>query len=882
MLSPRMWSIRAPRERPISGLDGLRAIAAVAVVAHHVGFDTGATFRSSAGAVLARLDIGVPIFFALSGFLLTRPFVAALLDDEPFEPVMAFWRRRVARLFPAYWLALTVAVLAMGVTLPSLYAVVLHYGLLQIYDPGRALQGLPQAWSLCTEVSFYVALPLLALAARPLVAGLDRARRTRRLLCGVGVLYAVGVAWRLGLYAFDPPFRRNGLLWLPGQIDHFALGMGLAIVRVSAASSPAATERLARAVRRPALWLAAGLIAFATVCALDLPRGLDEIAARPDLARQFLYGLVALFLLAPLAWCTTPRGSARVLFVNGPLEWLGLMSYGIYLWHKTLIPVVQRWLGYGLFEGRWWVVFVITMAISTAAAFASWELLERPVLERARNKARRRPTIWTHLLATPIAAARPGPGRTAASPRRRAAMAIAALTATGFVLRLVYLLASRRHLYDCPPDQLLGCAGDAYVYHTSANLLAAGRGFISPLGVLAGNVFPSADHPPLYIVYLALFSKLGADSYLWHQLATVLLGAACIPIAGMLGVEVGRGFRARGVGGILGSPMLGVWTAAAVAFSPTVWITDGLLLSETSVAITVLAVLLAAYRFWSRPTLARAAALGALCGLAALGRAEAALLVPLVALPLALVTIHRRPSLDAPDDLAHPEAAKVSGRVVRRFVLAGVAGTASLAVVAPWLIRNQLAFDQPVALSTGLGVTMAYANCDQTYYGDLTGFWWFACKGDVDLSADVDQATVDARMRRQALDYIREHESRLPVVLAARAGRVWGLYKADQVTHLDVLEGRPLWASRAGLVVYYPLVAFAGLALALLRRARLPGFPFVAPLVVVTFAVMLTFGQTRYRATADAALVVLAAIGMARSAEVATHRLATYIAGRRR
>jgi hypothetical protein len=206
-----------------------------------------------------------------------------------------------------------------------------------------------------------------------------------------------------------------------------------------------------------------------------------------------------------------------------------------------------------------------------------------------------------------------------------------------------------------------------------------------------------------------------------------------------------------------------------------------------------------------------------------------------------------------------------------------VAGGASVVVVAPWLVRNQLAFDHPVALSTGLGVTMAYANCDQTYYGDLTGFWWFECKGDVDLSADADQSAVDAQMRAQAMDYVRDHESRLPVVLAARVGRVWGLYKADQVTHLDVLEGRPLWASRAGLVVYYPIVGFAALALLLLRRARVPGFPFVAPLIVVTFAVMLTFGQTRYRATADAALVVLAAIGMARAAETALGRSATYL-----
>ena len=106
--------------RHIRGIDGLRALAAFAVVAHHVGFDTGATFRTSAfGAVLARLDIGVPIFFAISAYLLGRPFVKAVVEGTPFGSFRSFWWRRLVRIYPAYWFVLTILVLTTGIADPE-------------------------------------------------------------------------------------------------------------------------------------------------------------------------------------------------------------------------------------------------------------------------------------------------------------------------------------------------------------------------------------------------------------------------------------------------------------------------------------------------------------------------------------------------------------------------------------------------------------------------------------------------------------------------------------------------------------------------------------------------------------------------------------------
>jgi len=886
------------RARHIRGIDGLRALAAFAVVAHHVGFDTGATFRSSFGAVLARLDIGVPIFFAISGYLLGRPFVAAVAERTDFASFRSFWWRRIVRIYPAYWFVLTMLVLVAGIKIESIYQFFVFYGLFQIYDKDLALKGMVQAWTLCTEVSFYAVLPFLAVAARRLTRRLERPEaRLKAMLAGCAGLYLLGVAWRLFLFTVDPPWGRAGLLWLPGQIDYFALGLAVAVVAVAARRDDAVGVRVQRLVGRPGAWFLAAMAAFGVLCSLGLTRTVQPstvplVLDGGEMTRQFLYGLVAVLLLIPLALAPKAVGSARVIFGTRFAAYLGLLSYGVYLWHKDLIPKAQLWAGDGLFQGNFWQIFVIVALASTFLAWLTYLFVEQPSLQWSRPRDSRDPTAWQRLVTT-AAAARERMASVAARPptststegdrpdvgvqstplvdpgepagRRRLGgwwLAILGITVVGFGLRLAYFWFAQRNAYNCPPDQLLGCAGDGYVYHTSANLLAHGRGFISPLGLLSGNVFPSADHPPFYIVYLAGFSKLGLDSYRWHQFATVVLGTFSVPVAGAIGVLLGRSLRERGLRGIVGSPWLGALTAAAVAFSPAVWLNDGLLLSESTVVLTVLLAALAAISFWRRPTTGRALLMGAACGLAALARAEAALLVPLVGFPLALLAVRRRPAAGR----APIEA------LGRRLALAGWVLLASLVVVAPWVARNFTTFEKPTGLSTGLGVTMAYSNCDRTYYGDLVGFWWFECKGDVDLQADVDQSVVDSELRAQAIDYIKAHPSRAPLVVAARAGRVWGVYQPNQVAYLETFEGRPLWAARASLLALYPIVALAVVAAGLLRRYRTVVLPLLAPAIVVTFAVMLTFGQPRYRATADGALAVLAGIGIARVIDVVRER----------
>ena len=152
-------------------MDSLRAIAALAIVAYHVAPHAGAFRSEFTTAVSAQLSTGVALFFLISGTLLYRPFVLAHATGERPPDVRAYAWRRFLRIVPAYWAALTVTGIFID---PAVFErPLLFYGFAQVYSPGAVFQGIPVAWTLCIEVSFYAFLPIFALALRGV------AKRTR-------------------------------------------------------------------------------------------------------------------------------------------------------------------------------------------------------------------------------------------------------------------------------------------------------------------------------------------------------------------------------------------------------------------------------------------------------------------------------------------------------------------------------------------------------------------------------------------------------------------------------------------------------------------------------------------------------------------------------
>src|SRR4051812_47783309 len=156
----------------VASLTGIRAIAALLVMATHAAYTTGKYTHGYVGLVYSRMEIGVPIFFVLSGFLLFGPWVKAVATDGASPSVRRYAWHRVRRIMPAY-IVTVVAAFALyhwrtagpnpGHTVTGFFR---NLTLTQIYTDNYLYsylhQGLTQMWSLAVEVAFYVALPLLA------------------------------------------------------------------------------------------------------------------------------------------------------------------------------------------------------------------------------------------------------------------------------------------------------------------------------------------------------------------------------------------------------------------------------------------------------------------------------------------------------------------------------------------------------------------------------------------------------------------------------------------------------------------------------------------------------------------------------------------------
>lgn len=391
-----------PRERAarFAQLDGLRALAAFAVFATHIALQTGFTARNALGPLTARLNVGVTLFFVLSAFLLYRPIVAARLDGAGRPRVRRYATRRVLRILPAYWVALLILGLTAGELVPG--ALGAHwwafFGLAQVYSFGTAAGGIGVAWSLSTEAAFYVALPLFAALAWRLLRAMPRERQVRWELAAIAVSAAAAFVLReiAGSGHWMATFDNT----LPGTWPWFAAGLALAVT--SAAWPPrsaAAAPWVLRAARDHAWWwwaAAAALLAF-TAFGGVLPRQVFFMTHAQLQLEMALYAVFALLVMTPLVAGPEARRSPAALLSTRPAVWLGMVSYGIFLWH---LPVI----GWVLAHPRPSGLPLATLeaaAITLPLAAASWYLVERPAMRlgtRARSRPDRDPSARTPVL----------------------------------------------------------------------------------------------------------------------------------------------------------------------------------------------------------------------------------------------------------------------------------------------------------------------------------------------------------------------------------------------------------------------------------------------------------------------------------------------------
>ena len=376
--------------------------------------------------------------------------------------------------------------------------------------------------------------------------------------------------------------------------------------------------------------------------------------------------------------------------------------------------------------------------------------------------------------------------------------------------------------------------GDQLFYNSEANRLARGDGFVEPFdpqalarGVIRDGTDPAADHPPLTVIVLAPVSFVTREALIPQRLTMTVLGTAAVVVIGLLARRL-AGDRAG-------------WIAAGIAaVYPNLWVNDGLMMSETLATLLVALALLYAYRLIREPKLWTALLVGALCGLAALTRAELILLIPLLAVPAALVAR--------------------SIAIGQRWKLVGASMLAAVVLIAPWVGYNLARFKEPTYLSTNDGIALIGSNCDSVYNGDGIGLTDLTCLGP---NPRGDQSVDSKIYRDRAFDYIRAHKKRAVLVAAARVGRTWSVFRPWDMVTYNKGEGREGWVTILGLVMYYPLLIAAIAGWVVMRRRRRRSWPLLVPALIVTVASAVTYGQTRFRVPAEPSLVVLAAVAVA-------------------
>jgi peptidoglycan/LPS O-acetylase OafA/YrhL len=361
--------------------DGVRALAALSVVVYHaVFFNT--FFATRGGDFLGNLNAGVFIFFVTSGFLLYLPFAAAHAGAATDVGPRGYAIRRITRLYPAYWLVLaffTFVVPKINIYGPTGFF--LHTSLTQTYTRLNPFaDGLPPAWSLVVEVSFYAFLPLYA----ALIGVLSRRHPSARVeFVGLAVLFALGVVAIVAIgYGYDAPW----VLVLPQHIAMFALGMLLAVLKARRWSDRV-EERLERVGRDAWVWWAGALVVF---FALPIVFRVEPLAARSAvqaIGEKFSQMAIGFCIVVPVVLGPQSRGTIRKVLRSRVAVYLGVISYGIYLWHWYILRIVEDRLGWPLRHGNYLAVLALALPVVIVAASVSWFGLERPLLRIAHRVA---------------------------------------------------------------------------------------------------------------------------------------------------------------------------------------------------------------------------------------------------------------------------------------------------------------------------------------------------------------------------------------------------------------------------------------------------------------------------------------------------------------
>ena len=353
------------------------------------------------GNAVSTLSAGLTLFFTLSGFLLYRPFAAAIARGKPRQSFGAYLQNRFLRIAPAYWVILLASAVVLAAASVRSAGGVLEVGrltdpldlmqsllLMQDYRPGTVVTGIGPAWSLAVEVIFYLSLPLLVLLAAALAhRSEDRRERVVALLAPPALLLILGLSGKLAAWHVVPGNVLAGYdadwhsvlersFW--AQADLFAFGMMAAVLHTEVADG---TVSLPRRWRVGAGALA--LIVFLP-CALTMRRG-EHSYLFQNTGEALAIGLALAAITIPNRSAVRPPLVVRVL--ESPVfVAVGVASYSLFLWHYP----VMLWLREQGLTAKGGVAalalnLVVVGAVAGALSALTYRYVERPALRHKRR-----------------------------------------------------------------------------------------------------------------------------------------------------------------------------------------------------------------------------------------------------------------------------------------------------------------------------------------------------------------------------------------------------------------------------------------------------------------------------------------------------------------
>lgn len=351
------------KRRYITGLDGIRAIAVIMVLAYHLKL---ALFKSG--------FLGVTVFFILSGYLITGILISEV-EEEGTIDLKNFWLRRIRRLVPAVMSMAVVIIFVSAVVNKIIFtkgckdflASVLGFNnWWQIFNKVSYFEaaGVPSpfthCWSLAIETQFYLIYPLILLGIYKLVKSRGEGRAKRGLLfAGVTLLLAL-ISVILMIVLFDPQ-QDASRVYYGTDTRAFSLLFGALLAILW--EYRMVPRRLSASVN-----MVLGSVSFAVLLVMTIAiNGSSNFWYRGG---QF-FGTILTVLMV---YAVSGRKTCLSRFLSNPvLKWIGDRSYSIYLWHYPIILLISKGI-----KASWWIT-LIEIVLSVVLAELSYRFIETPI-----------------------------------------------------------------------------------------------------------------------------------------------------------------------------------------------------------------------------------------------------------------------------------------------------------------------------------------------------------------------------------------------------------------------------------------------------------------------------------------------------------------------